>query len=55
MLAASLRDWGVLTDSDDEALKAEIKTIVAEAAGKAEARPDPDAATILRHVYADGT
>jgi 2-oxoisovalerate dehydrogenase E1 component alpha subunit len=53
-LAASLRDWGVLDEAGDEALRAEIKTQVAEAATRAEAHPDPDPATTLRHVYADG-
>jgi 2-oxoisovalerate dehydrogenase E1 component alpha subunit len=54
-LAASLRSWGVLDEAADEALKAEVKSLVAEAAARAEARPEPDPATILRHVYADGT
>jgi TPP-dependent pyruvate/acetoin dehydrogenase alpha subunit len=53
-LAANLRSWGLLDDAADEALRAEIKAQVAEAAGRAEARPDPDPATALRHVYADG-
>jgi 2-oxoisovalerate dehydrogenase E1 component alpha subunit len=54
-LAASLREWGLLDESADEALRAEVKTLVAEAAARAEAHPEPDPATILRHVYADGT
>jgi 2-oxoisovalerate dehydrogenase E1 component alpha subunit len=54
-LAADLRTWGVLDVAGAEALKAEVKALVAEAAARAEARPDPDPATILRYVYADGT
>jgi 2-oxoisovalerate dehydrogenase E1 component alpha subunit len=54
-LAASLREWGVLDDAGEEALKAEVKTLIAESAARAEARPEPDATTILRHVYADGS
>ena len=54
-LASDLQTWGVLDGAGDEALKAEVKALVAEAAARAEARPDPDPATILRHVYADGT
>ena len=54
-LAASLREWGVLDDAADEALRAEVKAQVAEAAARAEARPEPDPGTILRHVYADGS
>jgi len=54
-LAASLREWGVLDEAADEALRAEVKTHVAESAARAEAHPEPDPATILRHVYADGT
>ncbi|HEY7737607.1 MAG TPA: thiamine pyrophosphate-dependent dehydrogenase E1 component subunit alpha [Candidatus Limnocylindria bacterium] len=54
-LAASLQAWGILDAAADEALRAEVKTQVAEAAGRAEARPDPDPATVLRHVYADGS
>ena len=53
-LAASLRAWGVLDEAADEALRAEVKTEIAEAAARAEAQPEPDPATILRHVYADG-
>ena len=44
----------MLDDAGDDALRAEIKTLVAEAAARAEAHPDPDPATILRHVYAEG-
>jgi 2-oxoisovalerate dehydrogenase E1 component alpha subunit len=53
-LAANLRSWGLLDETADEALRAEIKAQVAEAAGRAEARPNPDPGTALRHVYADG-
>ena len=53
-LAANLRAWGVLDEAADEALRAEVKTQIVEAAARAEARPEPDPATILRHVYADG-
>jgi 2-oxoisovalerate dehydrogenase E1 component alpha subunit len=53
-VAASLRKWGVLDEAGDEALRAEVKAQVAEAAARAEAHPDPDPTNILRHVYADG-
>ena len=53
-LTADLRAWGVLDEASDEALKAEVKAHVADSAAKAEARPDPDPATILRNVYAEG-
>jgi TPP-dependent pyruvate/acetoin dehydrogenase alpha subunit len=52
-LAASLREWGLLDDAADEALRADVKALIAESAARAEARPEPDAAAILRHVYAD--
>jgi TPP-dependent pyruvate/acetoin dehydrogenase alpha subunit len=44
----------VLDEAGDEALRGDIKAQVAEAAARAEARPEPDPATALRHVYADG-
>jgi 2-oxoisovalerate dehydrogenase E1 component alpha subunit len=53
-LTASLREWGVLDQAADEALRVDIKAQVAEAAARAEAHPDPDPSTLLRHVYADG-
>jgi len=52
-LSASMREWGLLDEAADEALRAEVKAAVVEAAARAEARPEPDVTTILRHVYAD--
>jgi len=52
-LSASMREWGLLDEAADEALRAEVKAAVVEAATRAEARPEPDVTTILRHVYAD--
>ncbi|HUG95085.1 MAG TPA: thiamine pyrophosphate-dependent dehydrogenase E1 component subunit alpha [Pleomorphomonadaceae bacterium] len=54
-LAASLREWGLLDEAADEALRAEVKAHVVESAARAEAHPDPDPTDILRHVYADGS
>ncbi len=54
-LGASLREWGLLDEAADEALRAEVKASVIEAAARAEAHPEPDLSTIMRHVYADGS
>ncbi len=54
-LGASLREWGLLDEATDEALRAEVKASVVEAAARAEAHPEADLSTILRHVYADGS
>jgi 2-oxoisovalerate dehydrogenase E1 component alpha subunit len=54
-LAASLREWGLLDEAADEALRADVKAHVVESAARAEAHPDPDPTDILRHVYADGS
>lgn len=54
-LAGGLQAWGVLDEAGDEALRAEVKAHVAESAARAEARPEPDPSTILRHVYAEGS
>ena len=51
--ANQLRGWGLLNDQRDEELRAEAKAEINEASRRAEARPDPDVATALRHVYAD--
>ena len=51
--ATQLRGWGLLNDQRDEELRAEAKAEINEASRRAEARPDPDVATALRHVYAD--
>jgi 2-oxoisovalerate dehydrogenase E1 component alpha subunit len=53
-LAASLQAWGVLDEAGNETMRAEAKAHVIEAAARAEARPEPDRSTILRHVYAEG-
>jgi len=54
-LAVSLREWGLLDEAADEALRAEVKAHVAESAARAEAHPEPVPTDILRHVYADGS
>ena len=53
-LAASLREWGILDQAGDEALRAEVKALIAESSNRAEARPDPDPANTIRNVYAEG-
>jgi 2-oxoisovalerate dehydrogenase E1 component alpha subunit len=50
---AQLRDAGVLDDAHEEALAAEISSLVDDATDYAEAEPDADPATALEHVYAD--
>jgi 2-oxoisovalerate dehydrogenase E1 component alpha subunit len=49
---AQLRDAGVLTDDIEAALATEIAAIVEDATDYAEAQPDPDVSTAMRHVYA---
>lgn len=44
---------GILTNSSDDDLRAEIKAEINDASRLAEARPDPDAATAERWVYAE--
>ena len=51
--AVQLREWGLLTGEQDEALRAEVKAEVIEASARAEARPEPDPANALRWVYAE--
>jgi 2-oxoisovalerate dehydrogenase E1 component alpha subunit len=51
--ANQLRELGVLDDKIEQRLRAEAKTEVNEASKRAEARPDPDAATAERFVYAE--
>jgi 2-oxoisovalerate dehydrogenase E1 component alpha subunit len=45
---------GLLTEVNDGALRAEVKSEVNAASVRAEARPDPDPATAERWVYAEG-
>jgi 2-oxoisovalerate dehydrogenase E1 component alpha subunit len=45
---------GLLTDQRDAELRAEVKAEINQASQRAEARPDPDAATAELHVYAEG-
>jgi 2-oxoisovalerate dehydrogenase E1 component alpha subunit len=52
---AQLVDAGVLTEAIEEQITADIRTAVDDATDYAEAQPDPDPATALRYVYADGT
>jgi TPP-dependent pyruvate/acetoin dehydrogenase alpha subunit len=47
-----LREHAALTDDQDEALLAEVKSVVREAQERAEASPLPDAATVADGVYA---
>jgi 2-oxoisovalerate dehydrogenase E1 component alpha subunit len=47
-----LRRTGLLDDETDERLRAEAKAEINEASKRAEARPEPDAETAARHVYA---
>jgi len=49
-----LLDAGLLTPEADMALRAEVKAEVNQASARAEARPDPDASTAERWVYAEG-
>jgi 2-oxoisovalerate dehydrogenase E1 component alpha subunit len=51
--AGELRELGILTDADDERLRAEAKAEIAEASRRAEARPDPDVALAHEHVYVE--
>lgn len=51
--ALRLRDAGILTDELDEKLRADVKAEINESQARAEARPDPDAATAHRWVYAE--
>jgi 2-oxoisovalerate dehydrogenase E1 component alpha subunit len=49
-----LRELGALDDATEEKIRAEIKEEINAATKRAEARPDPEVSTALRHVYADG-
>jgi 2-oxoisovalerate dehydrogenase E1 component alpha subunit len=51
---AQLRDAGILDDGTEERVAAEIKRAVEDATDWAEAQPEPDPSTALRHVYAEG-
>ena len=48
-----LADAGILNDEVLAAIAADVKAAVEDATDYAEAQPDPDPATALRHVYAD--
>ena len=48
-----LRAAGVLAEAAEAALAAEVAAAVDDATAFAEAAPDPDPATLLRHVYAE--
>lgn len=48
-----LREAGVLDDDTEARLTAEIKDAVEDATDFAEAEPDPDPSTAMRHVYGD--
>ncbi len=48
-----LHELGVLTDETEQAIRAETKAQVNEAAKRAEARPEPDVANAELFVYAD--
>ncbi len=55
LFRAQLVDAGVLTEAIEAQITADIRTAVDDATDYAEAQPDPDPATALRYVYADGT
>lgn len=52
-----MRDYvlghGLMTEKDDEALRQRIEAEIDEAIEYAEAAPDPDAADLVRHVFAE--
>jgi 2-oxoisovalerate dehydrogenase E1 component alpha subunit len=48
-----LREWGVLDDASEEALRAGVKREVDEALAYAEQAPLPSAETAFDHVYKD--
>ena len=48
-----LKDEGILTDADEQALRARLKDQVDAATKAAEAAAVPDPATVLRHVFAE--
>ena len=48
-----LRAAGLLDESTEAALAAEVAAAVDDATAFAEAAPEPDPATLLRHVYAE--
>lgn len=52
--AAYMKEQGLLTDQEEQAVKDEAEEIVREAVKAAEASPDPDPATIGRYVYGEG-
>jgi 2-oxoisovalerate dehydrogenase E1 component alpha subunit len=49
---AYLRGRGLLSEADEEAMRAAIVAAVTEAAARAEAAPNPDPATMHDHLYA---
>ncbi len=51
--AGQLRELGLLSDEQDDRLRAEAKSEVNEASRRAEARPEPDVAIAEHHVYAN--
>ncbi|CAN5601619.1 3-methyl-2-oxobutanoate dehydrogenase subunit alpha [soil metagenome] len=53
LFRTQLVDAGILTDEVLAAIAVEVKAAVEDATDYAEAQPDPDPATALRHVYAD--
>ncbi|MEX2183340.1 MAG: thiamine pyrophosphate-dependent dehydrogenase E1 component subunit alpha [Chloroflexota bacterium] len=52
LFRAQLVDAGILTDEVQAVIAADVKAAVEDATDYAEAQPDPDPATALRHVYA---
>ena len=53
IFARELRDLGILDDATDERLRAEVKDEINAATRGAEARPEPDVANAMRHVYVE--
>jgi 2-oxoisovalerate dehydrogenase E1 component alpha subunit len=50
---AQLADAGILTPEAEERIAAEIKAAVDDATDYAEAQPDPDPSTAMKHVFAE--
>ncbi len=51
--ASYLKEEGMLTDADEQMMRARLTQQVDAAAKAAEAAPEPDPATVLRHVFAE--
>ncbi len=54
-LAAYLKEHGLMSDEEDQAVQREAEALVRDAVKAAEASPDPDPATVGWHVYGEGS